>query len=96
MTLCLTKHCVIYLLVRGAAQGPPPPEKEATVQTSVQPLTPRDASCATSSTAGTADEPVERGWASLFPPRDADAETRRRWVATSPWPEVVFACAGAR
>jgi len=31
----------------------------------------------------------------LFPPRDADAETRRRWLASSPWPEVVFAAAGA-
>ena len=29
----------------------------------------------------------------LFPPKDADAETRRRWLATSPWPEVVFAAA---
>lgn len=33
--------------------------------------------------------------AALFPPKDADAETRRRWVASSPWPEVVFAAAGA-
>ncbi len=32
----------------------------------------------------------------LFPPRDADAETRRRWLASSPWPEVVFASAAAR
>ena len=29
----------------------------------------------------------------LFPPKDADDETRRRWLATSPWPEVVFAAA---
>jgi hypothetical protein len=29
----------------------------------------------------------------LFPPRDADEETRRRWLATSRWPEVVFAAA---
>ena len=29
----------------------------------------------------------------LFPPKDADAEARRRWLATSPWPEVVFAAA---
>ena len=66
------------------------------MQTSVQPITQRDASCAETSTPATADQPVTTGWASLFPPRDADAETRRRWVATSPWPEVVFACAGAR
>lgn len=31
----------------------------------------------------------------LFPPKDADAEARRRWLASSPWPEVVFAAAGA-
>ena len=31
----------------------------------------------------------------LFPPKDADAETRRRWLASSPWPEIVFASAGA-
>ncbi|MCA1781121.1 MAG: hypothetical protein ABR500_14975 [Dermatophilaceae bacterium] len=29
----------------------------------------------------------------LFPPRDADADTRRAWLADSPWPEVVFASA---
>ena len=29
----------------------------------------------------------------LFPPKDADAEARRRWLAGSPWPEVVFAAA---
>lgn len=66
------------------------------MQTSVQPLTPRDASCAATSTGAAADQPVNTGWGALFPPRDADAETRRRWVAASPWPEVVFACAGAR
>ncbi|GGL25161.1 hypothetical protein H9L10_05175 [Phycicoccus endophyticus] len=33
---------------------------------------------------------------SLFPPADADAETYRDWLASSPWPEVVFASAGAR
>ena len=32
----------------------------------------------------------------IFPPGDADADTYRRWIATSPWPEVVFASAGAR
>jgi hypothetical protein len=30
---------------------------------------------------------------SLFPPRDADADTRRAWLAASPWPEIVFASA---
>ena len=62
------------------------------MQTPVQPRSPRDASCAdTSALAGAAAPPV---WAPLFPPRDADEETRRRWIATSPWPEVVFASAG--
>ena len=32
----------------------------------------------------------------IFPPADADAATYRQWIATSPWPEVVFAAAGAR
>lgn len=36
------------------------------------------------------------GHQSLFPPADADAETYRRWLAASPWPEVVFASAGRR
>jgi hypothetical protein len=31
--------------------------------------------------------------APLFPPRDADAETYRAWLARAAWPEVVF---GAR
>ena len=30
---------------------------------------------------------------SLFPPRDADVETFRAWLARAAWPEVVF---GAR
>ncbi|HET6967514.1 MAG TPA: hypothetical protein VFI44_04505 [Ornithinibacter sp.] len=63
------------------------------MQTSVQPLTPRDASCADASPAARTPSVVP-GHATLFPPRDADAETRRRWLATSPWPEVVFASAG--
>jgi hypothetical protein len=29
----------------------------------------------------------------IFPPKDADADARRRWLASSPWPEVVFAAA---
>lgn len=36
------------------------------------------------------------GHQSLFPPADADAETYRRWLAASPWPEVVFASASRR
>jgi len=31
--------------------------------------------------------------APLFPPRDADADTYRAWLARAAWPEVVF---GAR
>lgn len=39
--------------------------------------------------------------APLFPPRDADAETYRAWLARAAWPEVVFgarlpAAAGSR
>ncbi len=29
----------------------------------------------------------------LFPPRDADDDAYRRWLLSSPWPEVVFAVA---
>ncbi|HQX86477.1 hypothetical protein [Ornithinibacter sp.] len=73
------------------------------MQTSVQPLTQRDASCADTSRASGALDGGDVGPAAvvapmraqLFPPRDADAETRRRWLASSPWPEVVFASAGA-
>lgn len=32
-------------------------------------------------------------WTRLFPPPDADAETRAAWLAGSPWPEIVFASA---
>ena len=32
-------------------------------------------------------------FAGLFPPKDADEQTVRRWLAESPWPEVVFASA---
>lgn len=67
--------------------------------TSVQPAPRRDAACAAASPAGDVPgavppAPTPRpAPAPLFPPRDADAETRRRWLATSPWPEVVFAAA---
>ena len=64
------------------------------MQTSVQPLTPRDAACADASAAGvSAAAAVPAAHTSLFPPKDADAEARRRWLASSPWPEVVFAAA---
>ncbi len=43
-----------------------------------------------------APEPTEPPRQPLFPPADADAETYRRWLAASPWPEVVFASAGGR
>lgn len=43
-----------------------------------------------------ADVAGSPGHQPLFPPADADAETYRRWLAASPWPEVVFASAGAR
>ena len=54
---------------------------------------PRGALCADASpSAGASPVP---GVQPLFPPKDADAEARRRWLASSPWPEVVFAAAGA-
>ena len=34
--------------------------------------------------------------AGLVPPRDADRDAYRAWVAASPWPEVVFASAAPR
>lgn len=71
--------------------SPPERREEATVQTSVPPTTRRDASCADASSP---DRSVAT--APLFPPRDADAETYRRFIAASPWPEVVFAAAGHR
>lgn len=60
------------------------------MQTPVQSHTQRDASCADASSAPAAMR------APIFPPKDADPETRRRWLAASPWPEVVFAAAGGR
>ena len=62
------------------------------MQTTVPPVPHRDASCADGVVA--ASVPGHR--APLFPPRDADAETYRAWIAASPWPEVVFAAAGQR
>ena len=42
----------------------------------------------------TTDAPSPVGVARpIFPPKDADTETRRRWLARCPWPEVVFASA---
>ena len=56
---------------------------------------PRGARCADASTRSTAEPvaPGAPGAQPLFPPKDADAEARRRWLAGSPWPEVVFAAA---
>ena len=59
------------------------------MQTTVPPVQSPDATCA-----GAVRPPVTARQA-IFPPKDADAETRRRWLASSPWPEVVFASAGA-
>lgn len=50
---------------------------------------PRSARCAD----GPATTGAVRTGQALFPPKDADAEARRRWLASSPWPEVVFASA---
>ncbi len=61
------------------------------MQTTVPPVQSPDATCAG---AGAVRPPVVAPQA-IFPPKDADAETRRRWLASSPWPEVVFASAGA-
>jgi hypothetical protein len=55
---------------------------------------PRGALCADAS-ASSVDAAATPSVQPLFPPKDADAETRRRWLASSPWPEVVFAAAGA-
>lgn len=63
------------------------------MQTTVPPVPPvphRDASCADVAAS------VRSRPAALFPPRDADGETFRAWIASSPWPEVVFAAAGSR
>ena len=64
------------------------------MQTSVQPLTPRDAACADGAGAGLpAAAAAPAAPPSQLPPQDADPPARRRWLATSPWPEVVFAAA---
>ena len=55
---------------------------------------PPGALCADASASGV-DAAAAPSVQPLFPPKDADAETRRRWLASSPWPEVVFAAAGA-
>ena len=57
------------------------------MQTTVPPVQSPDATCASGVRPGTATSQ------SIFPPKDADPETRRRWLASSPWPEVVFASA---
>ena len=82
------------MVTRPAHPHPRRAAKEATVQTTTT-TAPRGALCAAT------DDPAAGAPAGasvlsrpLFPPRDADAETRRRWLAGSPWPEVVFATAG--
>ena len=59
------------------------------MQTTVPPVQSPDATCAG------AVRPPAAARQAIFPPKDADPETRRRWLASSPWPEVVFASAGA-
>lgn len=56
---------------------------------------PRGALCAVPAraTAAPASPPPSLLGQPIFPPKDADAEARRRWLASSPWPEVVFAAA---
>jgi hypothetical protein len=56
---------------------------------------PRGALCADVPSGALAASPAAHSVQPLFPPKDADAEARRRWLASSPWPEVVFAAAGA-
>jgi len=58
------------------------PSKEVAVQTAT-PGVPAEPASADAKHA----EPAPK----LFPPKDADDETRRRLLASSPWPEVVFA-----
>ena len=60
------------------------------MQTTVPPVQSPDATCA-----GAVRPPDAAARQAIFPPKDADPETRRRWLASSPWPEVVFASAGA-
>jgi hypothetical protein len=62
--------------------GPFRPSKEVVVQTAT-PAVPAEPANADARRAESAPR--------LFPPKDADDETRRRWLASSPWPEVVFA-----
>jgi hypothetical protein len=54
---------------------------------------PRGALCADAPTRTLGTSPTVASGQPLFPPKDADAEARRRWLAGSPWPEVVFAAA---
>jgi hypothetical protein len=54
---------------------------------------PRGALCADAPSGALDASPAVPSGQPLFPPKDADAEARRRWLASSPWPEVVFAAA---
>jgi hypothetical protein len=71
-----------------------PAAKEATVQTTTT-TEPLAALCAEPGALAPGAVSQSLTAQPLFPPKDADAETRRRWLASSPWPEVVFAAAGA-
>lgn len=84
----MAKHDVMQWTPR---QHPSRAVKEATVQTTAT-TDPRGALCADTPTSAS---PALPSGQPLFPPKDADAEARRRWLASSPWPEVVFAAAGA-
>ena len=68
--------------------------KEATVQTPTT-TDPLAALCAEPAVLASGEMSPSPAAQPLFPPKDADAEARRRWLASSPWPEVVFAAAGA-
>ena len=65
------------------------------MQTHATRTDPRAARCVEPSAGSAAPGSSGPGSQALFPPKDADAEARRRWLASSPWPEVVFAAAGA-
>ena len=58
--------------------------------------TPSPGSMCPGSSPAPTEPPGAPPFAAIFPPRDADDDTYRRWIASSPWPEVVFAAAGAR
>ena len=90
-TLCLPQHDVMQWWLDSST---PRAAKEATVQTTTT-TDPLAALCADPGAQAPGSVSPSLSAQPLFPPKDADAETRRRWLASSPWPEVVFAAAGA-